>query len=61
VGLMFIILGLCNVVVAAAGYLSPRVYHVEDDLPDAVQESTAIEPVTPAPEVVSSAPGLSGE
>ena len=61
VGLMFIILGLCNVVVAAAGYLSPRVYHVEDDLPDAVQESTAIEPITPAPEVVSSAPGLSGE
>ena len=61
VGLMFIILGLCNVLVAAAGYLSPRVYHVEDDLPDAVQEDAVIEPVTPAPEVVSSAPGLSGE
>ncbi len=61
VGLMFIILGLCNVVVATAGYLSPRVYHVEDDLPDAVQEDAAIEPLTPAQEAVSSASGLSGE
>ncbi len=61
VGLMFIILGLCNVLVAAAGYLSPRVFYVEDDLPDAVQEATAVEPVTPAAEVVSSTSGLSGE
>lgn len=61
VGLMFIILGLCNVLVAAAGYLSPRVYHVEDDLPDAVQEDEAIEPATPVQEAVTSATGLSGE
>jgi DHA3 family macrolide efflux protein-like MFS transporter len=35
-GLMFIFVGALSMVVAAAGYLSPRVRNVEDELPDAV-------------------------
>ncbi len=44
VGLMIVIIGLCNIIAAGAGYLSPRVFHVEDELPDAIQhESVAVE------------------
>ena len=62
VGLMFIILGLCNVLVAAAGYLNPRVYHVEDDLPDAVrlEDAEAEHPLTLADAAVNT-PGVTGE
>jgi MFS family permease len=35
-GLMFIVLGAVSVLVAGAGYLSPRVRNVEDELPDAM-------------------------
>ena len=62
VGLMIVILGLCNFLAAAAGYLSPRVYHVEDELPDAVQEEDAgEEPPLPVTEAAVDMPGLSGE
>jgi len=59
VGLMFIILGLCNVLVAAGGYLNSRVYHVEDDLPDAVQaEEGGTELKQSLSDAATSAPGL---
>jgi DHA3 family macrolide efflux protein-like MFS transporter len=35
-GFMFIIVGAVSILVAGAGYLSPRVRNVEDELPDAI-------------------------
>ncbi|HJW89720.1 MAG TPA: hypothetical protein VJ436_03660, partial [Anaerolineales bacterium] len=37
-GLMFLVLGLLEVLVAGSGYLNPHVRRLEDELPDAVQE-----------------------
>jgi MFS family permease len=37
-GLLFIIIGGVSVMVAAAGYLSPRVRNVEDELPDVMSD-----------------------
>jgi MFS transporter len=36
IGLMFIVMGLLKVAVTVAGYLYPRIRHVEQELPDAV-------------------------
>ena len=59
VGLMIVIIGLCNIVAAGAGYLSPRVFHVEDELPDAVQsEEGGIDLMQNLAETATSAPGL---
>jgi hypothetical protein len=42
---MFIVVGALSIVVAAAGYLSPRVRNVEDELPDVMpDQETAGEP-----------------
>jgi len=55
-GFMFIVIGALTILVSAAGYLSPRVRNVEDELPDAMpspEESADEEqPVegTPAPD-----------
>jgi hypothetical protein len=38
-GFMFIVIGALSVLVAAAGYLNPRVVYVEDELPDAMPSS----------------------
>jgi hypothetical protein len=40
-GLMFVILGLMEVLVAGSGYLNPRVRRVEAELPDARKEGDA--------------------
>jgi len=40
-GLMFIVIGALSMVVAAAGYLSPRVRNVEDELPDVMPDQEA--------------------
>ncbi|HWQ84017.1 MAG TPA: MFS transporter [Anaerolineales bacterium] len=62
VGLMFILIGLFNVLVSAAGYLNPRIYHVEDELPDAVRpEDNEAETLSPSPETTVSVSGLSPE
>jgi MFS family permease len=37
-GFMFIVIGTLSVLVAAAGYLSPRVRNVEDELPDVMPD-----------------------
>ena len=44
-GFMFIVIGAVSVLVAAGGYLNPRVRYVEDELPDAIPspEETADE------------------
>jgi MFS family permease len=45
-GFMFIVIGALSILVAAAGYLSPHVRNVEDELPDAMptpEESSAEE------------------
>ena len=38
-GLLFIIIGILSVLVAASGYLNPHVRNVEDELPDAELKS----------------------
>jgi hypothetical protein len=44
-GLLFMISGLLSIVVAAWGYVYPRVRHVEDELPDAMPQGST-EPET---------------
>jgi hypothetical protein len=36
IGLLFILIGLLNIIVPALGYLNPHVRNVEDELPDAI-------------------------
>lgn len=38
IGLMFVLIGILNILVVGSGYLHPRVRNVEDELPDAVIE-----------------------
>ena len=38
-GFMFMVIGALSVLVAAAGYLSPRVRNVEDELPDVMPDT----------------------
>lgn len=59
-GFMFIVVGALSVLVAAAGYLNPRVRNVEDELPDVMpdEEETATGESTEA-EQVESQPALS--
>ena len=62
VGLMIVLIGLCNVLAAAAGYLNPRVYHVEDELPDAIpHDEDEKEPALAPVEVEAPPASLAGE
>ena len=59
-GFMFMVIGALSILVAAAGYLNPRVRNVEDELPDVMpdeEESSAGEQADP--ERVESHPALS--
>ena len=51
-GFFFVVIGFLSILVAASGYLNPRVRNVEDELPDAVvvpiPEETPIEEPLPA-------------
>jgi len=38
IGLLFIVMGMMKVIVSLGGYLYPRIYFVEDELPDAIAE-----------------------
>jgi MFS family permease len=60
-GLMFIFIGGISVLVAAAGYLSPRVRNIEDELPDAVpvQEEGVSELESTSGDSLESEPTLS--
>jgi MFS family permease len=60
-GLMFIVIGGISVLVAAAGYLSPRVRNIEDELPDAVpvQEEGESELESTSGDALESEPTLS--
>lgn len=40
IGLLFILIGLLNIIVPALGYLNPHVRNVEDELPDAIDIQT---------------------
>lgn len=42
IGLMFVLIGILNILVAGSGYLHPRVRNVEDELPDAVTEEGSL-------------------
>ena len=44
IGLVFILTGLFNLAAIAAAYLHPRIRHVEDELPDAVEQVALAEP-----------------
>lgn len=62
VGLMIVIIGVLNIVAAAAGYLSPRVLYVEDELPDAIQAEIGEQELTSLPvEAPAATPDLPGE
>jgi hypothetical protein len=39
IGLMFVLIGFLAILSAGSGYLNPRVRWVEDELPDAVEET----------------------
>jgi predicted MFS family arabinose efflux permease len=54
IGLLFIVLGLLNILAVIAGYLYPRLRFVEDELPDALPDSV------PATEVEAPAPDFAG-
>jgi hypothetical protein len=58
---MFIVIGGISVLVAAAGYLSPRVRNIEDELPDAVpvQEEGESELESTSGDALESEPTLS--
>lgn len=59
-GFMFMVIGALSILVAAAGYLNPRVRNVEDELPDVMpdeEESSAGEQADP--EQVEPHPALS--
>jgi hypothetical protein len=53
IGLMFVILGLLNMLVPLIGYLNPRVRNVEDELPDAAAQVTAEPAGEPSAEMVA--------
>jgi len=46
-GFLFIVIGFLSVLVAASGYLNPRVRMVEDELPDTVGEAPGGEEEAP--------------
>jgi MFS family permease len=52
IGLMFVILGLLNMLVPLVGYLNPHVRNVEDELPDAAASVATAADVEPAAELV---------
>ncbi len=53
IGLMFVILGLLNMLVPLIGYLNQRVRIVEDELPDAAAQVTAEPAGEPSAEMVA--------
>lgn len=41
IGLLFVIIGVVNIIVPALGYLNPHVRNLEDELPDAIDTQTS--------------------
>lgn len=48
VALLFIVLGICNLLATGLGYLYPRIRRVEDELDDAIPDTEDREPLEPA-------------
>ena len=57
-GLLFIVIGFLSILVAASGYLNPRVRNVETELPDAelATESEADQTVGTGDEILQTEP-----